>query len=234
MGRTIEAGDDIDVAYTVTGRDEIEVVEVVQDGIVVHRSYAVEDTPSDAAFAQPFQIRLEWGWGPWGPLSMNRITDWELDVTVAKGRIEQFFPCLSSGPFDEERRHRLTPAGDNRLSIRSFSSRAGAFRENPNHSVVLEIAGGAETTFNVRMSKPTEGSTTFPAADLFAASQGQHAGGYPSESYLWHRILPTAATRVTERRVLPLRPRARSNVYLRVKQKNGHMAWTSPVFVNYR
>ncbi len=233
MGSTIVAGDDIEVEYTVTGRDEIEVVEVVQDGIVVHRSYAVEDTPSDAAFAQSFQIRLEWGWGPWGPLSMDRITDWGLDLTVAKGRIERFFPCLSSGPYDEDRRHRLTPSGDNRLSIRSFSSRTGAYRENPNHSVVLEIVGSAETAFDVRMSKPAEGSKTFPAAELFVASQGQHAGSYPSESYLWHRILPAAATRVTDRCVLPLSG-ARSNVYLRVKQKNGHMAWTSPVFVNYR
>ena len=233
MGNIIEAGEDIEVDFTVVGRDEIEVVEIVQDGVVVHRSYAVEDTPSDTTFAQSFQIRLEWGWGPWGPLSMNRITDWDLDLTVEQGRIERFFPCLASGPFDEDRRHRLTPIGDNHLTIRSYSSRPGAFRENPNHSVVLEIAGSAKTTFKVKMAKPSEGSTAYSAADLFAASQGQHTGSYPSESYLWHRILPAAATRVSNKCTLPL-PGTKSNVYLRVKQKNGHMAWSSPVFINYR
>jgi len=29
-------------------------------------------------------------------------------------------------------------------------------------------------------------------------------------------------------------PKGRSHVYLRVKQKNGQMAWMSPVFLNHR
>ena len=29
-------------------------------------------------------------------------------------------------------------------------------------------------------------------------------------------------------------PAARSHVYLRARQKNGHLAWASPVFMNYR
>ena len=38
-------------------------VAVVDDGRIVHRAYA-EELETD--FRQPLQVRLEWGWGPWG------------------------------------------------------------------------------------------------------------------------------------------------------------------------
>jgi len=164
---------------------------------------------------------------------MDRITDWALDLTVANGKIERFFPCLSSGPFDEDRRHRFSIDGNDRLAIQSYSSRSGAFRENPNQSVVLEVAGGPDTTFSLEMTNPAKMVTSAKAADLFGGSVITHVGGYPSESYLWHRILPAAAASVEDKCTLAV-PKAGSNVYLRVKQKNGHMAWGSPVFVNYR
>ena len=87
MGSDIESGNDIDVEYRIAGRDEIESVEVVQDGVVVHRSYAEEAVTMENTLASSFQIRLEWGWGPWASLDLDRITDWELKLEVSKGKI---------------------------------------------------------------------------------------------------------------------------------------------------
>ena len=105
MGATIAAGRQAEVAFSVRGRDELDVVEVIQDGRVVHRAYA-DDLPDESqVFSRPVQVRLEWGWGPWGALALERICDWAMDVSVSGGRIERFFPCLSSMPFDEQRIH---------------------------------------------------------------------------------------------------------------------------------
>ncbi|MGH7388328.1 MAG: hypothetical protein ACREM3_02560 [Candidatus Rokuibacteriota bacterium] len=233
MGGSIEAGRAVAVAYDVRGRDELEVVEVIQDGVTVHRSHAEEAVAPATALGSPFQVRLEWGWGPWTALALERITDWRLEVAVEHGRIRRFFPCLQSGPFDEERRHRFRQDGDRRLEIASYTSRKGAYRENPNQSVVLELEGGADLALRLTLSEPVAAEATTRAVDLLVGSRNDAVGPFPRESYQWHRLVPRAASSLTDRCTLPV-PDGRSSVYLRVKQRNGHMAWASPVFVNYR
>lgn len=233
MGATISAGSQVEVAYSVCGRDELDVVEVVQDGTIVHRSFAREAGARDEALAAPLQLRLEWGWGPWGALALNRITDWQMRLAVHGGRIQRFFPCLQSMPFDETRRHRFDQTGEDELSVLSYTARQNAYRENPNQSVVLEIAGDAKSRLTLDLQQPVRMSSTTSLDDLLDGSRHLFTGPFPQEAYQWHRIVPLAASRLADRVVLAV-PAARSNIYLRVRQKNGHMAWVSPVFVNYR
>ena len=233
MGSTIEAGREIEVAYQVQGRDELDVVEVIQDGVVVHRSYAAEQLAPEEALSNPFQLRFEWGWGPWGALALQRICDWRFELGVENARILRFFPCLQSGPFDEDRRHRFRQQDEATLSVQSYTSRREAYRENPNQSVVLELAGGADASVRVRMTAPHPAETGARIADLLEASQNLRTGPFPKESYQWHRIVPRAASSVGDSCRLSV-PAGRSYVYLRARQKNGHMAWASPVFINYR
>jgi hypothetical protein len=230
MGATIEAGREVQVAFDVRGRDELDVVEVVQDGRIVHRAYAEE---LEADFGKPLQVRLEWGWGPWGALALERICDWAMQVQLSAGRIARFFPCLSSMPFDEQRRHRFERAGDAGLSIRSYTSRKDAYRENPNQSVVLELDTDPGATLSLRLTQPVEQETRVRLADLARGSKNLFTGPFPREGWQWHRLVPLSASAVAGRCTLPV-PAGRSYVYLRARQKNGHMAWASPVFLNYR
>jgi len=233
MGATIAAGRQAEVAFSVRGRDELDVIEVIQDGRVVHRAYA-DDLPAPGeVFAHPVQVRLEWGWGPWGALALERICDWAMDVAVSGGRIERFFPCLSSMPFDEQRRHRFERQGEAGLAIRSYTSRKDAYRENPNQSVVLELVAGPDTELGLKLAEPVQQSVTTKLGDLLAGSANLRTGPFPKESYQWHRLVPAAASSVSGRVRLDV-PAGRSYVYLRARQKNGHMAWASPVFLNYR
>ena len=233
MGSTIAAGRQAAVSFTVHGRDELDVVEIIQDGRVVHRAYADEAPPAAQAFVQPVQVRLEWGWGPWGALALERICDWAMRVSVTGGRIERFFPCLSSMPFDEQRRHRFERQGETGLAIRSYTSRKDAYRENPNQSVVLELAANADAELGLTLSEPVAQSVTTKLSELLHRSANLRTGPFPKESYQWHRLVPAAASSVSGNCTLDV-PVGRSYAYLRARQKNGHMAWASPVFLNYR
>ena len=230
MGSTIEAGSEVEATFSVAGRDEIDVVEVIQDGRVVHRAYA--DEGAAAAPGQPLQVRLEWGWGPWGDLALDRVCDWGMRVQVAGGRIVRHFPCLQSMPFDEQRRHRFRQT-DTTLDITSYTARKGAYRQNPNQSVVLEIEGDAATGLHLQLTQPVDQSVGVKLGDLARGSSNHFTGDFPKEGWQWHRLLPAAAT--TVRGGVKLRvPGKPSHVYLRARQKNGHIAWASPVFINYR
>lgn len=228
MGSMIEAGRTVEVAYDVRGRDELDVVEIVQGGRIVHRAFALEEN----AFENPVQARLEWGWGPWGALALERICDWAMEVRLSQGRIARFFPCLQSMPFDERRRHRFQRLDERSLAIRSYTSRKNAYRENPNQSVVLEMAAKPEAVLTLTLSEPVRQTTETRLDTLLRGSHNLRTGPFPKESYQWHRLVPLAASSVSGR--FSLEVTGKSYVYLRARQKNGHIAWASPVFVNYR
>jgi hypothetical protein len=222
----------VNVEFAVHGRDELDVVELIQDGRVVKRFFAEEAVPDEHAFAKPIQLRLEWGWGPWGALALERVCDWEMEVAVEDGRITRFFPCLQSMPFDERRRHRFDRSGDNGLAIRSYTARQNAYRENPNQSVVLEIDGGASTALQLSLKLPCAQESRHTLGELLQGSVNRFTGQFPKEGWQWHRLVPLAASSLVGQAELEVS--GRSHVYLRARQKNGHMAWASPVFVNYR
>jgi hypothetical protein len=228
MGSTIEAGRTLQVSYDVRGRDELDAVEIVQDGHIAHRAFPLGEN----SFAGPVQARLEWGWGPWGALALDRVCDWAMELRLSQGRITRFFPCLQSMPFDEQRRHRFARLDERALAIRSYTSRKNAYRENPNQSVVLEIAAPPEAALALTLSEPVSQETEIRLDALMRGSHNLRTGPFPKESYQWHRLVPLAASRVSGRAELQVG--GKSYVYLRARQKNGQMAWASPVFVNYR
>jgi hypothetical protein len=231
LGASLRAAGQVEVRYAVHGRDALDVVEIVQDGRVVDRAWGDDALPAAQAFSGPFQVRLEWGWGPWASLGLERTTDWAFRLQVEGGRLRRAFPCLASGPFDEARRHAFVHGDDGTLAVRSYTSRKQAFRGNPNHSVVLEVDGDARTAFRLTLQEPVATTSVTTAGALFDGSRPVHVGPYPAESYLWHRLLAGGATSLSRTLTLEL-PGGPSHVYLRVRQKNSHMAWTSPVFID--
>jgi hypothetical protein len=231
MGADIAAGAKAAAAFAVRGRDELDVVEVIQDGRITQRFFPFD---AEEGFGKnPVQVRLEWGWGPWGALALDRICDWEMEVAVEGGRIARFFPCLQSMPFDEQRRHRFERKGESRLAIRSYTARQNAYRENPNQSVVLEIEGDADTGLKLQLIQPVKEETRSSLGDLARGSVNRFTGPFPKEAWQWHRLVPLAASSLEGRCTLDV-PAGRSHAYLRARQKNGHIAWASPVFMNYR
>ncbi|HEX7052308.1 MAG TPA: hypothetical protein VF211_00060 [Burkholderiales bacterium] len=234
MGASIDAGRQVAVALAVRGRDELDVVEVIQDGRVVQRFFPEESFPGKDAHGKPVQVRLEWGWGPWGALALERICDWRMEVSVEGGRIARFFPCLQSMPFDEQRRHRFQRKGEGALAIRSYTSRRNAYRENPNQSVVLEIEGGPETALGLSLEAPCVQKSRHTLQELARGSVNRFTGPFPAEGWQWHRLVPLAASSLEGRCTLDVPAGRRSYAYLRARQKNGHVAWASPVFMNYR
>lgn len=232
MGSTIAAGKTAQVVYDVRCPDELEVVEIVQDGEILSRDYPVTKVDLAAATAASFHIRLEWGWGPWGDLALERIADWEFDVEIVGGEILNVIPCLQSGPFDEDRRHRFDQKSASELKIVSYSARKGAYRQNPNQSVVLEISGDGSTILKLNMSRPVADVSAVTVAELHAGSSSRFTGPFPQEAYQWHRLVAVPSSRISGATEITI-AEGGSHVYLRVKQQNGHIAWSSPVFINY-
>jgi hypothetical protein len=118
------------------------------------------------------------------------------------------------------------------MAIQSYSGRKGAYRQNPNQSVILELQGSAKTVLDLHMTLPSDRHTKSSMADLFVGSDNMRTGEFPQENYQWHRLVPAAASRVSGKVNLDVSA-GPSNIYLRARQFNGHIAWASPVFMNH-
>jgi len=230
LGSEISVGDEVEIEYQVSGRDDLDVVELIQDGVIVDRAYP-EEAPWELSSKEPFQLRLEWGWGPWGDLALDRICDWEFQVQVEGGEVLRHFEHWQSGPFDEERRHRFRKTAPGTFSIQSFTSRKGAYRQNPNQSLLLELQGKPDTQITVTLEKPVPESFTMTAAELLESGKFLPTGPFPKESLLMHRIVPPTVSQLSRRVKLPVGRRDSGSIYLRARQKNGQIAWVSPLFL---
>ena len=93
-------------------------------------------------------------------------------------------------------------------SIRSYTARQNAYRENPNQSVILEIEGGAETVLTLALTEPVEQKSRYTLAELARGSANLFTGPFPKEGYQWHRLVPLAASSVHGRCTLDVPRRA--------------------------
>ncbi len=229
MGSTVRSSGEVQADVIVNARDEIDSVDLVVDG-AVHLQLGQDDVAASRRDDGTFQVRFEYGWGPWGDLSLDRVCDWEFDIGVRRGRIEAAFPCLQSGPFDEQRRHSVRVKDPHMLRVRSYTGRRGAYRQNPNQAVVLQLRGGQDTVFDLHLRQPAEAVRSVTAAELSESSAAGFTGPFPAESYLWHRLVREGSTMLSATEQIQLSP-GNHYLYPRVRQRNGQMAWASPVFV---
>jgi hypothetical protein len=229
MGSDLKKTGKVNVEFDVAGRDEIDVVEVIQDGRIVNRTYPKTGSES---LRNPIQVRLEWGWGPWLDLDLDRVADWDLSASVSGARIVRLFRSLQSGPFDEDRRHRVRAVGERRVNITSYTGRRGAYRGNPNQSLVLELDAGTDARLHLDVSRPGRVDRAFTIEELLSGGRMEFTGPFPAEGLLVHRPVTFEASHVSGEIDVPVGDHP-TYIYLRVRQKNGQLAWTSPVFINY-
>ncbi|MFO7726252.1 MAG: hypothetical protein R6V45_11955 [Oceanipulchritudo sp.] len=229
MGSEVETGETLELSWDIRGADELDEVEIIADGRTVHRAGLMQDFRRVEEGTTQGNIRFEWGWGPWGDLALERITDWDLTIRVENGRIGTYFPCLQSGPFSEERRHRLRLRNEQELEVTSYTSRKEAYRQNPNQSLILSVEGDERTVISVEYREPCRRTFRHTLEEIKRDSHWNPMGPFPRESALWHRLVPRQALVHRGRFTYPVE-RASGYAYLRVRQRNGHLGWASPVY----
>jgi len=230
MGATVARTQAYRLLARIEAVDEIDVVELVADGEVIERFWPRKPADDTAlARGEPMLVRYEWGWGPWGELSLDRVADWRQQIDVLGGRLLRVDKCLGGGPFDEERRHRIAH-DDNRVRIQSYTSRRNAFADVATHAIVMQIQGDACTELAIDMQQPAMLGHRARLCDLLQGSANFHTGAYGTESFQFHRAVAPSDYRMDIDATVPASALTRY-AYLRVQQLNGQLAWASPFFV---
>jgi hypothetical protein len=153
-------------------------------------------------------------------------------IRIDGGRFRRVIPCFQSGPFEEELRDRLRIVSPTEVRLTSYTSRVKCFAQDPTKAVVCELEAGPDAELSVALYKPVEQVARARVAELAKDNVVTFTGAFTSESYIIHRLVGpseySADIRFDDRRDPGQGP---DWYYVRVTEKNGHMAWSSPIWV---
>jgi hypothetical protein len=232
MGGEVDTTADRQIDVRVVGQDSVKMIELVRNGRVIERHFPEDDVRGPITLPGRAKCRLQYGWGPWAALGLGRVCDWDMTIRLEGGRIVRSLPCFQNVPFGEDLRDRLQVVSENEIRVQSPTTRVESYGEDPTKSIVLEFDGGPESQLIVSLKKPIEKTYTSKLADLAVDNVVEFTGVFTSESFIIGQLLApseyTANVRWTDRRA---ETKEADWYYVRVTQNNGHMAWSSPIWV---
>lgn len=231
MGQEMSYARDRKLEVAVTGWDQIDRVEVLKNNRVIHRDFPVDRQPSRQSWREAVLIRFEYGWGPWPVLGMGRVCDWDVNIKLQGGVLEDVQTCFQSGPLDEGRRDRLGERNEGGVRLRSFTALRQQFEDISTKAVVLKVRGGPDTRLTLDLSAPVRMSQTHTLGELAESGETLFTGPFPKESALVHRAVFQENYRTSFTVDDTDAGESVNWYYARVFESNGQLAWSSPIWV---
>jgi hypothetical protein len=178
------------------------------------------------------KCRVQFGWGPWAALNLGRVCRWDMTLRIAGGKFHRALGCFQAAPFGEELRDRLQPVSETEVRLQAFTTREQCFAEDPTKSVICEVEGGPDAVLSVELRQPSEMTASARLADLVDDNVVEFTGGFTTESLIIHRLVGPSEYSATIRwHDRATAGRGPDWYYVRATQHNGHMAWSSPIWV---
>jgi hypothetical protein len=232
MGSEMPFVRDREMDVRVEGQGSVEMVELVRNGRVIERHFPEDHVKGPLKLPGRAKCRLRYGWGPWGQLALDRVCHWDLSARLEGGTIHRAIGCFQNAPFGEELRDKLERVSPAKIRLQSPTTRDKCYGEDPTKAVVLDLEAQADATLIVEVRQPVKQTVTARLADLIEKNVVTITGGFPSESFILERLVGpseySARIRWQDRRA---RKDGGDYYYVRVRQHNGHVAWSSPVWV---
>jgi hypothetical protein len=231
MGRELTYTRDRKLQVVVNGWDEVERVEVLKNNRVIKRDFPVDRESTATSWNKPVLVRIEYGWGPWASLGAARVCDWNLQIDVEGGRIENLQTGFQSGPYVEGKIDRVVEQTAQHVQVQSFTARKDNIDDLATKCVVLRIQGGPDTKLTVTQDSGESISRSRTLKELAVNNDIFFLGEYPSESVMIHRVV-FEENYTSQMIVDDDGDGSRTDWYdVRAIQSNGQMAWSSPIWV---
>jgi hypothetical protein len=232
MGSEIPQVEERQMEVDVEGQDSLEVIELVRNGRVIDRYFPEDHAGPQGGLPSRVKCRVQYGWGPWAVLALGRVCSWDMKLEIQGGRFTGATGCFQSGPFDEDRRDNLRILSDRSIHLESFTSRDGCFAEDPTKSIVLDVEASPDAKLIVSLDQPCRKKVEVPLRDLVEDNLISFTGVFTSESFIVQRLVFPEESSATARWKDKAQKRQGADwYYVRVKAHNGHMAWSSPIWV---
>ena len=229
IGSVLKPAPERHIEVTVEGGGALDYVELLHNNQVIERWDCLGAAPVD--WAEPVKVHLEVGWA-----DRHVEVAWDVTLEVVRGRllgVEPRFrgPEVVAPQAQEWERYAFSRWERVGASGVAFATRTWGNLTTTTPStqgVCLEIAGDAETQIRGTVNGR---EVTVTLGELRHGPQAGYLGGFLSPAYVFHRAIPRSESSGAFSLTHHAAGTRRDWYTVRVRQKNGQWAWSSPIWV---
>ena len=219
------------IYLNVTGESCIDYVDVVKNGQILARMNGPLTPVAPEGDTVRCKVKVDFGWN-----REERYVHWQGKLSVNKGRIVSVTPCFRGAAFTSPQEgetefkthvNRILSVGEKETELDLYSSK------NPNtttaamQAVILDLEmpkdGVLTADFNGKKFEHTLG-------ELLEGSRSHFMIGWLSEAILFNRAMPESCFTVEHYMEDKEPQRDTDYYYVRVRQRDGQWAWSSPIW----
>jgi len=232
MGSEVPATADREFDIRVEGDDAVAMVELIRNGKTIERYFPEDHLTGPPQLPGKVKCRFQYGWGPWADLNLGRTCLWDMSLHLENGEFRRAMPYFQSAPFNERLRDQLRVISPQELRLKSNTTRVKGYGEDPTKSVVCEIEGRPDSVLTLKLREPVEQTVSARLKDLVDDNVVTFTGAFTTESYIINRLVGPSEYSMKIRWSDPRKISQSADwYYVRVTQHNGHLAWSSPIWV---
>ena len=227
MGAVLPFAEERRIEVAVEGAAALDYVEVLHNNRVIHRESV---HPPAAAEGQPLKVRLEMGWG-----EAAGYSDWALDLRVRGAALLGIEPHLRGYDSPVELADdspcvisRLDYAGGDRVRLWTQTARNPTVSSSAVQGITLHLSAGDEAVIQAAVN---DLQLEVPLRALAKGARSFYLSGFVSPCIVFHRAVPQAEYQARFALVHRSAGAGRDWYYVRVRQRNGQCAWSSPIWV---
>ena len=229
MGDIIET-EQIELDFNIKGQNPIKMVTLVKNSAPYKfwTPYTADEISDNKSL-----LKLEWGWDRFDPgQTHTEVTKWKHRIKISDGEIHDLKPCLcgGDGSLTEENIYEWDAQS---VTVDSYTSRGNI---QATSALVLEITNAGSAKICIETEAILEDGSThlinevintaelidkdvhIPIYDCFAAAKFKVHSLIEAQLYQLGANFSEAVN-------------SGDYYYLKVEQENGHVAWSSPVFI---
>lgn len=230
MGRVLSPTPARDISVSVEGGDTIDYIELLHNNSVINR-WNPDLRESVDPLDENLKIYLELGWGERG-----QDVDWQAELRIADGELLSVEPRFRGHEVVEPQHKEMnsyafsawevSDSGSVQLSTRTWGNPTTSTAST--QGMCFEIRANPTT----RLTGHINGQTVdVPLDRLLDGPYSEYLGGFLSPAYCIHQAVPQSAYSANFELSHYAERAEQSWYYLRVRQKNGQWAWSSPIWV---
>jgi len=224
--------------------DRIDYVDFVRDEVLIDRISVLGESRSGLDLSDEFLLRIEYGWGPAANILPLPPKNWSGRVRVTGGEIREALPgWIGPGQSFTLDRREISFSGVSTQDTLDREIQSGyvlRIRGNKNAAVNIEIDG---VTQRATLEEMCAGSTILwnrrASADLIRSRFDTDAEALERKDVLFgmaykakvHQALPAVVTAKDISFTDKLYDGKPHSYRVRVRQRNGQMAWSSPIWI---